>query len=440
MRTERDIKRIDCVGNANNYVLLIAEALRSLGIDAHIHLTTGNTRDQPEMLHPEYAAAYPEWIHDWRLNKEEMNLRSATETERELQAALSPADGLVLNYDGVALGALWARPFVCTLTGTDLYEFSTAQALKNSYYAQQANLFRYDNRQYQNLLVRTLRQRAAIRNACAFTFFPRGLLPKADAILQDIGVREDRRISLLLTDTNTQKYSPQPFRTEMHILYGARLSWDIGAGDCYELDNKGTDIFLRAFARFIRDGGQARLRLFRVGARVAEAEALTRELRIEDRIDWSDPLPQHAFNAALGDADLVVDQTGTSHIGMAVVDAMAKGRPVLAKGPDPALWKLPEEVPLCNAATEDEICAWLHRLSQDMPLRERIGQAARLFVEKYCSTRIAAEKILDALRHAEQPDQEIWLWRQYEYTQMREEAFAAQARQHIAAGILHDTK
>ena len=436
MASPRQLRRIDCVGNANNYILLIALALRDMGIDAHLHLTMGGERDQPEALYPEYATNYPAWIHDWRTDKTHLDLRSSPDVVRELCAVLAQADGLLLNFDSVALGSLLAKPCVCVLTGTDLYDFSTPGQLLNSFYGTAGNLSRSDARHYQTQLLHTLRQRAAIRNACGFTFFPKGLLPKADAILHNIGVHQERRISLMLADTVTQTYIPQPFRREMRILYGARLSWDIGAGDCTELDDKGTDVFLRAFARYIRSGGKARLRLFRVGARLAEAETMVRELHMESHVDWCDHLPQHAFNEALEEADLVVDQTGTSHIGMAVVDAMTKGRPVLAKAPDMALWGIGEDLPICHAATEDDICSWLQRLDGDPALRERIGLASRAFVEKHWSASIAAQKITHALRFGEQNTDEVLLWQRYEFAKMREEW---QTNLRIAASAFPET-
>jgi len=410
---KRDIKRIDCVGNANNYVLLICRALRDLGYDAHLHLTMGTERDHPEALYPEYADGYPEWIHDWRVNKKHIYLSQDIVHRHRLCFALRNTDALLLNYDNIALGSLIDKPTVCILTGTDLYNFANIEDFREKH--KFGNPFEDKKR-----IIHMLMQRSAIRNACAFTCFPKGILPEGDKILSSIGVNEERRISFLISDTQSLNYSSPPMWEEMKILYAARVSWNIGKGDCTPLDDKGTNIFLRAFAHFIQSGGKARLTLFRAGARVVEAEALIAALGIESWVDWREHTPQAEFNMLMKDADLIVDQTGTSHIGMAVLDAMALGRPVIASAPDNSLWKIEEKFPICHATTEEQICKWLWKLSLDTSLREEFGKKNRFFVEKFFDSKKNVHKILQALHAYTQNNEEFWLWQQYDQAVFQE--------------------
>lgn len=420
----RNIERIDCVGNANNYVLIIVRALRKMGIDARLHLTMGCSLDNPENFFPEYKDGYPSWITDWRENKRHIFLSEHPELERELCAELIKSDGLILNYDAIAMGSLLAMPSVCVLTGTDLYDFSDVNAILRDFDLQSDSPSNFlAGRRRHSVIVRTLRQRAAIRNACAFTFFPKGHLPAADAILRDIGAHDENRISFLLTDVDAHAYVPPSEREEMLLLYTARLTWGGHGAGFTEIDNKGTDIFLRGFAKFLESGGKGRLRLFRKGKSIAQTHALIDELGIASFVEWRDEMSQHEFNEALADADVVVDQTGTSTPGMAVAAAMSIGRPVIASLNGSAASGFLADAPICAAERVEEICSWLSRLSLDLDLRRDIGEKARTYAVEHFSGANAATMILDALRRNPQNFGETLLWRQLALDDLRGDYF-----------------
>ncbi|MDR3362255.1 MAG: glycosyltransferase [Desulfovibrio sp.] len=394
-----DGARIDIIGNANNYPLALVRGLRGLAFDAHLHLTMSGMLNAPENRYSAYADTYPEWIHDWRgLGDTLWSSPAMMEAVRRESAA---ADALVLNYDAVSLGATEARPYFCLLTGTDLMVFADPHELKNEIRPPDASVLEhYPNRAYvRNWVEFCLRQRSAIRQAEGYSFFPRGCFPQADEVLVSLGAFPERQHSFLLTETDELTFCPPRVGDRLRIILGARLTWDRTAKPYRtELDYKGSDIFLRGFADFIRQGGKAEARLFRKGDHVRQTEELANELGLSAFVRWSDELNQKEFLEALRVADVMVDQIGKSHIGMGVVDSMSLGRPVIASAPDYKAWNWPCPLPICHADNAEDVCAWLDKLASNPALRGEIASRSRTFAEGHFSPGSVASRVAASLR------------------------------------------
>lgn len=389
--------RIDVVGNANNYPLMVARGLRELGYDAHVHLTMRGQLNAPENRYAEYAGGYPPWIHDWRALGEPLwyTPKMLAAVREESRAA----DALIYNYDAVFLGAEETRPSFCLLTGTDLLEFANPGKTESELILAPSNVSYWANRRYiQRWIDFCLRQRAAIRQAEGYSFFPRGLLEPADRILDSLGADPARQISILLSETGQLPFLAPQKRDGLTLLLSARLTWDRSAGKQWtSQDYKGTDIVLRGYAKFLSAGGKAVLTICRKGEHIPETERLAQELGIAEELEWHDELSQQDFLEAMKNADVVIDSIGEAHIGMGAVDAMSLGRPVIASAPQAALWGWPEDIPICNARSADEVAAWLEKLASDFGFRTKLAREGRRFAEANFSPRNAAARILDTL-------------------------------------------
>lgn len=397
--------RIDVVGNANNYPLMVARGLRELGYDAHVHLTMRGQLNAPENRYAEYADGYPLWIHDWRALGEP--LWFTREMQEAVEVESRAAQAFIYNYDAVFLGAEETRPSFCLLTGTDLLEFANPGKTERQLILQPGNLSYWANRRYiQRWIDFCLRQRAAIRQAEGYYFFPRGLLEPADRILESLGADPARQISFLLSETDQLNFRAPQRRDRLNLLLSARLTWDRSTQKKWtSQDYKGTDIVLRGFAKFLSAGGNAVLTICRKGEHVLETERLARELGITEQLEWHDELSQQDFLEAMKNADVVIDSIGDAHIGMAAVDAMSLGRPVIASAPAAGPWGWPEDIPICNARSADEVAAWLEKLASDFGFRTKLAREGRRFAEANFSPRNAAARILEKLaRPAPKPE------------------------------------
>jgi hypothetical protein len=97
-------------------------------------------------------------------------------------------------------------------------------------------------------------------------------------------------------------------------------------------------------------------------------------------------------------ADIIFEQLGMSTIGMAGLDAMAVGRPIIINGrPEIIEREIGAPFPICQAVTPEDVCHQLQRLVFDKTERERVGSASRKYVEKYCSPEHAAQICLGRL-------------------------------------------
>jgi glycosyltransferase involved in cell wall biosynthesis len=245
-------------------------------------------------------------------------------------------------------------------------------------------------------------QRAGIASAAAVHWFPKGVVPAGDALLDDLGVRDERRFFFMMADLDQIELMPLPDNERLRIFSATRLTWKrpFPAGFS-DFDDKGSDVMIRGLGMFRRIT-QTRLdiRLVKKGMHVEESMALAAEEGVADQITWLEEMSQAEVREEYKRADIVVEQLRSSMMGMAGLDAMATGRPVIANvRPDTAKSWLKAVPPVCQATDAETVCAHLQRLT-NRDERQRVGIAARRFAEHFFSPDAAAEQCLQRLSAA----------------------------------------
>jgi len=394
--------KICLIGNTNNYPLILAGALRALGVDVQLMVTQKAPLHRPENMYPEMSAGYPNWIIDISdISEEGYALGGLKVAEVAKRAAT--ADGVVLNYLGPSLSMLIGRPSIVLLTGSDLdyyanyYTVEERTRLWSKQYVETVDAIKY-KRRWRELIDR---QRAGIRTAVAVSYFPRGLIPGGDRLLDEIGVSDGQRFHIYMGDIDAiPQIAPPPARVRPRIFCGARLTWKmpIPPGGS-ELDYKGIDILLRGLHRYLRQGGtDVELRLVEKGLHVRETRELVAKLGLDPHVIWMAEMPRHLFLEELNAADICVDSLGSSMVGMSGLDAMATGRPLIANArPEVFASMLPEPSPICQAASPEEVATQLTKLVASPLLRETIGRQGHDFVARHWSPRAAALECLARL-------------------------------------------
>ena len=156
---------------------------------------------------------------------------------------------------------------------------------------------------------------------------------------------------------------------------------------------KANDTMIRAFARVVMDRPRALLILTAWGVDVPRTKTLAAELGVAGNVRWFPPLPKRQLTDAYRGADVVLDQFVFGTFGGIAPEAMACGRPVvLAFDPELHRWCFPELPPVVAARTEAEIAGTLERLASDSAERNRIGAAARAWIERHHGWRLVAER------------------------------------------------
>jgi glycosyltransferase involved in cell wall biosynthesis len=392
--------RIGFLGNANNYPFILARALRRLGHEILFIVGNLTLLDRPENLYADVRPPYPEWIRDLSpMRERDVLLR--TMRNRKTLTLLRDCDAVVLNQLGPALLPAIRRPAIIILTGSDLEYYADFGNI-DSLVAGIRGPVRLPRRLFGRYVAHKLiaAQRSGIKSACAINYFARGLNPPGDALLDEIKV-QDKRFFFMMTDLGRIQSAAPPKNRVIRVFCGTRLSWSkpmiTGAS---ELDYKGSDVMIRGLGTFVRDKGiPLDIRLVKKGIHVSETRQLARHEGLGNYVTWLEEMSQDEVITEFKLADIVFEQLGKSPLGMAGLDAMAVGRPVIANSHPEILDKAMGAVsPICQARTPEEVSAQLSSLVLDQAERERVGHASREYVEKFFSPDRAANMCLDRLK------------------------------------------
>ena len=394
--------KIGFFGNTNNYPFMLAQALRQLGHDVLFVITSQELLNRPESRYPEFNNGYPDWVVD-AAQITEWDLITLSPSLAPVLDVLSACDSLILNFTGPSLWPLLRRPAIALLTGSDLEHyanFATIEVRSGSW--DPAYKASAEGQMNLNLLRAFIqRQREGIREAVAVRYMPRGLVPAGDAMLDELGVSDEKRVFLPSAELELVTLMPAAHNDPARIFCATRLTWKLPIEPGRSLlDYKGSDIMIRGLGLFYRQTGvPLDIQLVRKGLHVAETEQLIGEEGLTDQVTWSDEMSFAEVWAEFARCDIVIEQLADSAIGGAGLDAMAAGRPVIGNARREMFENyFGKPSPICQAQTADEVCAQLKRLVFNPAKREKIGMLGRQFVEENCSSRRAARTCLERLQ------------------------------------------
>ncbi len=403
--------RIGFIGNTNNYPFMLARALRKLGHEVRFIVSSQDPLNRPENRYSDISYPYPTWIHDLSPIRLRDVMYVGSSARRRVLALLHDCDAVIANDFGPMLLSDLNMPSIALLTGSDLYALADADTFMAgaSQYHKLPVPLRWVTKWI--LSARLVRpQRIGIRGSAAVVYFPRGILPRSDRLLDELGIDDERRIVNVMTDADVLDYVPPPFNTPLRVFCGARLNWaSLRPEGAVEIDYKGAEVMVKGLALFVASTGvPLEIRLVRKGIHVRETMALVEELGLAGHVVWLDEMSQKQVEREYGQADVVFDQLGGGVIGMVSLDAMALGRPVIANArPEILEPLLGAPSPICQARTPAEVSKQINYLHFNPDERARIGLASRKFVEQYCSSIALAKRCLLKLAPPPEPDREL---------------------------------
>jgi glycosyltransferase involved in cell wall biosynthesis len=160
---------------------------------------------------------------------------------------------------------------------------------------------------------------------------------------------------------------------------------------------KGFDLLVRALGGAVHDGLDATLTIVGAGPERSRLEALVAENNLGARITFAGALGEEALLGKLAEADAFVSASRKEGFGVAIVEALATGLPVLATlsgGPDEIVTEddgmlvAPDDIAALSAA--------LLGLASGIARYDRAAIAARA-LERYGPGRVGA-KLMDVYR------------------------------------------
>lgn len=190
------------------------------------------------------------------------------------------------------------------------------------------------------------------------------------------------------------------FRHRLKIAPGSKVVGTVG-----ELKRqKGQEDFLRAAARVAREDRSCHFVIAGGGERRAALERLAAELRLKNRVTFTGWVDEVA--PLLGALDLYVSASHTESFGLAIVEAMAAGLPVVATATEGAREIIDDgETGLVVPVGDQEaLAASILRLLKDEAERARLGGRARAAAhERFSLDRMvdATEKVYEEMMSAE---------------------------------------
>lgn len=402
--------QIAIIGNTHNLPFLLGEGLRSLGVQVRMVVTRGD-----RLHHPVLAGLAPDGLPDWVFDASDLDSHAFEFQRRSIGPALDfvlhKADLVILNDQGPSLHNLLPLPAVSQLTDSDL--FRSAQLAPTAIGTAdrpdghgQLLCGPMDVALWEAMVVR---QRAGIRRSLLVSHPWRGMLPEADAVLDEIGVEDGRRLFLLFTDTERVRPTRPPPGRALQILGGARPSWDertpsgLGHGDDHAADR-----LIRGFREFLDMGGEGRLILIETGPPTTKTRDLASALDLGDHVVWKTEMSAADLYRELEGCHVVCDHLDPSPPSMMALAGMAAGRPVIANlRLDSMARRFPQSWPACNAQSAHDVARRLWTLYRNPSRRDRLGAEARLFAETWLSPTFAAETLLARLAEEGLPSLEV---------------------------------
>lgn len=108
-------------------------------------------------------------------------------------------------------------------------------------------------------------------------------------------------------------------------------------------------------------------------------------------------IPHAQAKALLQTCDVFIDQFVLGSYGLAALEAMAYGKPVIAYIKPSMLSQYPPDLPIVNA-TQETLPDVLSELIQNGKLRRELGERGRAYVEKYHDAHKLAQQLVEVYR------------------------------------------
>ena len=202
-------------------------------------------------------------------------------------------------------------------------------------------------------------------------------------------INEDplQRIDVKNIDDLYKKYD-----TDFIVFHPSRQHWEERRHPDWE---KGNDIYIRGFAKFVKDVNPKAKSIFvSWGQKVEESKQLIENLGIEKNIIWIKP--QHNFNMIkiILSSDLVADQFYLGAFGSTMPKALLCSKPSMLYLDDSLHdWCFKEMPPIINTKDEDDVFKGLKKLYEDKEYVEKLKVDSKIWYNKYHSN----ELILNSL-------------------------------------------
>ena len=199
---------------------------------------------------------------------------------------------------------------------------------------------------------------------------------------------------------DTDKYSPQPVaRTygredETLFFMPSHLDWGQTDRQPGRTSTKGNDRFIRALARYLKEGGRAKALILDRGTDQEAARRLVAELGLNEKVIFLPEMDKKGLIEHYRLADVVADQFDMGAFGTTGLEAMSCGKPLMIHiDRDRAERCYSAPPPVLYARSEEEILQRI-RETADRDLLADMGRRARQWIIDHHQGRMLAQRLI----------------------------------------------
>lgn len=382
--------KVGFLGNTNNYPFVIASQMKLLGCEVvmYVDAPKGDLLNRPEHYATDISYPYPVWIKEKISLGKSLNIHFPQLFEREVIRELNTCDAVILNGYGHRFKNFInpSIPSVSMFSGGDLEIMADYRNVAQMKLSNRKLRFvpTFLKTAFARFSVDQLRK--GIAKASLVSYFPKGLVPVGDRLLDEIFKNKPYyRFEHLHVNPDGHDYVEPADNEVFRIFSLTRFMWKLPfPPGRSEAENKGNDIMIKGIALFLKlHPKPIEIHFVEKGLHVAETKALIEELGFARFVTWHKEMPFKDLSAHMIKANVIFEQLGTHYISGGFY-AMLRGRPVIGNAQPQILDKLTgEKTPVCHATTADEVCEWLVVLSEKSQLAGEIGKRSREYVLRH---------------------------------------------------------
>ena len=380
------------LGNMNNMGFVLAREMKKQNLDVTLFIDADRDYilDRPESFDPDIRMPFPDWIIelDGAQKKKIQRPFLLFFQKKTCLKLLEDFDVIILNGYWISLGKFIPRQkkVIIFFAGFDLDVLGDLNSVDYFLRQQKSSLLTRILRPLLKLKYKAVikQHRSGITRADGINYFPKGINPAGDAIIDALKAGTVyKRLALRGFPFDNIRYQPFLKKDKFTILNFTRFFFL----DTHRNDNKRNDIMIAGIAEFVRSNKvsthDCEIVFIEKGEDLEEAKKMCDELGISEFIMWKAQMSHLELNALIVESDVVFDQLGNQWMGYGIV-AMSLGRPVIANGrPDVFDPLTGEKSPVCNAVNAKEVSDWLSLLYNNENKKIEIGKASSVYIHKH---------------------------------------------------------
>lgn len=398
--------KIGFVGNINAMPFHYAIEFKKMGYDVKyiVEAPKQDSLNRPESHFSCVKYPYPDWIIEvTSLLDISYRMTSPLIFLRRIIFEMQDRDVLFLNDYGLALTKYFPKNSikVAVFCGFDLSVLCNENAIDyfKANRSQENKLIKFAKAFFFKQRIKNTRE--GVQSCLVTTFFPKGLMAKADDLLFEL-MQGRKYFDLRRYDNNFKElplfYSGAKETKKLMLLVPVRFLLSENQYVNAKDDYKGNDIIIRGIADFYKIYPDIEVHFFEKGSDqdLQLAKNLILESGLSPVVVWHKTMPLTDLIALYDKCDICFDQVGNHFMGAIGTYALYMGKPLIANARLDILkdfFDFKETIPILNATTQEEILECLKRCTS-FSFRKEVGEASNLFSLKYFDvTRIINEYI-----------------------------------------------